>query len=270
MGLRFFPLGFLLLVLMSVPVWPQQRIVSISPVITEILHALSATPALVGVTTLCNYPPEVQSLPKVGDSDPSIESVVLLQPDMVIGLGNDPRLKSQMEELNIRSHIFESPRTLRDIFTLIEEVGNLIGKQAEAKQLLERMDRELMDLSESRPQNPPNVLVVIWFPPLITVGEGTFIYEMVEVAGGHHVVAVSDIDFPRVTEEILVYSQPEVIVVTHPSLKTAVLKDEIFLRTPAVQKNRVIDAIDPDLIVRAGPRFIEGIRELRKVFVSVQ
>src|SRR5436309_1931505 len=110
----------------SIPGWAAspQRIVSVSPVVTEILYGIGAFGRVVAVTEYCLYPPEAKALPKVGGwSTPSIEKVASFRPDLVVlSDAQKPFLKDPLERLGIATAIV-STQAIVDAFNAIQTLG---------------------------------------------------------------------------------------------------------------------------------------------------
>jgi iron complex transport system substrate-binding protein len=115
---------------------PPQRIVSVSPNLTEILYGLGVFDRVVGVTDYCTYPPEAKSRERVGGwSTPNLECIVRLHPDLVVlTQAQSPILAYNLKQLGIRSLVTPS-QTVSDVFTAISEVGVAVGRPREAQAL---------------------------------------------------------------------------------------------------------------------------------------
>src|SRR6516164_7231048 len=116
---------------------PPQRIVSVSPTVTEILYGVGAFDHVVGVTDYCTYPPEARSRERIGGwSTPNLERIVRLHPDLVVMTEGQPTsLVSNLNQLGIPT-LTTPNQTVSDVFTAIDEVGAAVGKQREAQALI--------------------------------------------------------------------------------------------------------------------------------------
>ena len=103
----------------------------------------------------------------------------------------------------------------------------------------------------------------VYYPPLTTVGPNTFIYDLLERAGCDPVTEEAKSDYPEWSVDDLVADGPAVYLVTPESAKSvaAVAKRPGFAAIPAIEDDRV-ELVDGDLVTRAGPRVIEGLRQL--------
>ena len=112
---------------------PPTRIVSLAPSITEMLFSMEAGEQLVGVTDFCDYPPEALKKPKVGYSNPNLESLVALQPDLVVA-PNDflkPDVIVKLEQLKIPVFIL-ADQNVEGIFVHIQTLGRIVGRSSKA------------------------------------------------------------------------------------------------------------------------------------------
>src|ERR1700752_4974267 len=117
------------------------RIVSLAPSVTETLFALGAGPEVVGVSQYCDYPPEVQWLPKIGSFvTPNIEEIVALRPTLVIGLltSSDVREIRALQEMGIRT-LMVSDASVAAIEASIEQIGEAISRPRAAHELVSQI-----------------------------------------------------------------------------------------------------------------------------------
>src|SRR5215469_10729415 len=113
---------------------PPQRIVSVSPAVTEMLYGIGAFDRVVAVTDYCMYPPEAKALPKVGGwATPSVEKVAGFSPDLVVlSDAQAPFLEMPLAQLGIPTAIARS-QTLDDAFTAIATLGKATGNIRQAE-----------------------------------------------------------------------------------------------------------------------------------------
>ncbi|MEK6617907.1 MAG: helical backbone metal receptor, partial [Nitrospirota bacterium] len=161
---------------------PPARIVSLAPSITEVLFAIGLSEQIVGVTQFCDYPPEALAKPKIGAAFPNIESVLALQPDLVLAAREfiRPDVLSKLEQLKIATYILEA-KTLEDILSHIQTLGRMLERTAAADGLATSMRRRIADVkARTEPLPRPRLLYVLNSDPLVTVGPGSFIHQLIE------------------------------------------------------------------------------------------
>ena len=240
----------------------QLRVVSLVPSVTEILYAIGAGPALVGNTTFCDWPEEARRVRKVGSFfQPDLEHVAALGPDLVfVALPSHRPVAEKLAELGIRWYASD-PQDLAGLFAEVESIGRLAGRLPAAESLV-RVMRERLAALPAWPDTP-RVYVEVSNSPLMTAGRGSFLDEVITLAGGRNVYHGSGRQYPLVEPEELVALDPEVIVLAHSGAGP----DEVRARVgwagiSAVRAGRVVADVDENLLVRPGPRSVEGIERL--------
>ncbi len=250
---------------------PPKRIVSLAPSITEMLFAIGAEDEIVGVTDFCNYPPAALDKPKVGYSQPNLELLVELQPQLVLVPTSFLRtdVLAKLDELKIPTFVLES-KTVEGIYGHIQLLGRMVGRAPEANALTAAMRKEVSELTkrvEGRPR--PTLLYVINSKPLITVGPGSFIHHLIELAGGRNAAERANAPYPRLTMEEVLTQNPDILLFPVgefdgiPQAEQDQWKRWTSLR--AIQNGKVFQ-IQTYLLNRPGPRVIEGLRYLVTLF----
>lgn len=242
-----------------------QRIVSLAPSVTEILFAIGAGNKVVGVQDFSNYPPEAASLPKIGGFPLNYELIASLQPDLCIGADiTSPDDIAKLEGLGLKVMVIN--RTdLEGIFTNIELVGKAVGMEQSANALAASLRAELQALQErlKAATTKPRVFVEL-DETLYTVGPGSFIHPLVELAGGANIAADADNPYPQLSAEQIIAKDPEVIVLTDAAY--GVTPEQVKARAGWEQitavKTGAVYPIDGDIISRPGPRILEGLKAL--------
>jgi len=198
----------------AVPEAPR-RIVSLAPNITEILYAVGAGDLVVGVTDYCEWPPEAARKPHVGGFvNPSIEAVAALDPDLVLATadGNRPEDVERIAGLGIPVYTVDT-RSVAEILRTIDTVGELVGRGKPARALVGELAARREAVRARVAGLPPvPVFVAIDRRPLISAADGTFVGEMIALAGGRNVAGDSPVKYPVVSMERLLAADPAVIV----------------------------------------------------------
>ncbi len=236
------------------------RIVSLSPAMTEILFALGSGNNIVGVTTFCNYPEAAKRIYKIGDfSNPSVERIVGLKPDLVIlNLPEQMRIKKQLEKLQINIFV-SSPTSLEEIYKEIIEIGKIVKKEHNADSLVNHM-RMNIKLIESMKRK--SVYIELSPRPIVTIGKKSYLNELLELAGGRNIFADLDKDYPIVSQEEIIRRNPDIIILLHPEN----IEQRTGWRTIAAIKNKkVYTDIDEDYLMRPAPRIVKGFKELKRI-----
>lgn len=249
---------------------PARRVVSLAPNVTEIVCAIGGRSRLVGIDTASNYPPEVRTIPRIGDFlRPGLERLVAARADAILlSSATITRADADAYERTFRAPIFVlNPVRLGDVARNVRAVGRLLGLEARAEAVARRMERALADVSRAVAKRPRRtVFLEVWHEPLQTVGPNTFLDDLIRVAGGRNVAAAQPKPFPTFSLEALLAADPEVYVVARmdggPASDPARRRGFSGLR--AVRERRV-GRVPADLVLRPTPRLAEGARLLARI-----
>jgi iron complex transport system substrate-binding protein len=255
---------------------PAQSIVSLAPSNTEILYAVGAGSQVVGRDDFSNYPEAALAVASVGGSmgDYNLEEITRLQPDLVLAAEiNTPELVNSLENLGLTVYYLSNPDEIEGIYTNLEIVGKLTGREAEAAALNESLQARVARIDA--------VLVKATDQPLVfyeldgsdpakpwTAGPGTFLDYLVQRAKGQNVGAALSGEWAQISQEELLVQNPEIILLGDAIWGVTV---EMVAERPgwnqirAVSEGRVYPFND-DLISRPGPRQVEGLEEMVKIF----
>ena len=242
------------------------RVVSLAPAITEIIHAVGAGEALVGVTRYCDYPPEVTELPKVGGFvDPDLEAILALRPDLVVGMAaGDPDIQGKLERAEI-PYLFVRMDTFDQTYRGIRALGEALGHAEQAADLVGRMRRQVHKVSASAQErargDAPEVLFVLGHKPLVVAGPETFGDELITLAGGANAAAGLEGSYPKLDLERVLAMDPDVIVdaAMVPGEGSNLDFWEKRAGLEAVESGRV-HAWSEAALLRPGPRLVEALR----------
>lgn len=253
-----------LLLLHITPLFSVDRsIVSLSPTSTEILFALGAGNRVVGVSSYCDYPPQVKHLPKVGDVKTKLEKVIALKPDKVVGVGNSSQVYHQLTNVDIDALVIRAPETIQELYDTILLIGDYIDASKEAHTLVAQLKKDLLSVSQPEPTKRPKVMVAIWYSPLMVAASESFINDMIRAAGGENVFDDQKGDFPKMNPETVLAKNPDIIFVGPSAVKNGVTKQPFITQTHAGKRGKVITTLNPDLISRPGPRFVDGVKAIK-------
>ncbi len=247
------------------------RIVSIAPSNTEILFALGLGDKIVGVTSACDYPEAAKKVDKVGDYNINIEAVVAKRPDLVVAVADlQMPVIQKLRELKLKV-VAVNPHTLEEVFHAIEVMGNACGAGDAARRMVDSLQARVAAVESKAATAPvdsrPRVFVEIWNDPLMTAGAGTFVDDLVRRAGGRNIVGNIE-GWPQISPETVISAHTDIIVLTCFNRAEVMARHE-WRKVPAVAEGRVFE-IHPDLMVRPGPRLVDGLEALARLFVGGQ
>ena len=251
-----------------IPAHPQ-RVVSLSPAVTEIIYALGADSLLVGRTDFCEYPAEALQIPTVGGiSNLNIEKILSLNPDLVIsGSMVGKKATDQMDQMGTPMVcVIEKPR-FEALYDNIRAIGRLVGKEKEADSLVEslkwKVERLLADTSLSTFNSQLSTCYyVVGFGPTgnFTAGGNTFINDIIRMAGGRNIA--EKVEGWNYSLEALMQENPDYIIVRRED-SAAFCGMKPYNTLDAVRKGHVIGIVSGTLDLQV-PRNIDAILYLRQ------
>ncbi|HEX5068948.1 MAG TPA: ABC transporter substrate-binding protein [Vicinamibacterales bacterium] len=250
------------------------RIVSLVPAVTEMLFAIGAGADVVGVSSYDRFPPEALSKPKVGALvDPDFERILSLRPDLVVVYGTQTDLIARLDRARIPAFTYEN-FGLAEITATIRQLGDRLGRAAEASALAGRIDRDLAEIKRTVAGKPrPKTVLIFGREPgslrgIYASGGVGFMHDMLEIAGGIDIFADIKRQNLQATTEMLLTRAPEVIIEVHPGDPWPQSKIDDARRVwstlstvPAVRTGRIYELVDDRLSI-PGPRVAEAVRLL--------
>ncbi len=236
------------------------RIVSLAPANTEIVAELGLIDRLVGVTSFCDYPPEVTEIAEVGDFvGPNIEAVAAVEPDLVLATtGVQTDVIEQLEAIGA-TVVAVDPQTLDELYDAITMVGEVTGASSEAETVVDEVRSGIDYISELVSQEPAvPCFIEIAQDPLFTAGSGILLDDLITAAGGTNVV--TEQGYVAYSLEQLLEDDPEVYLATLGSMSDpSALKSRPGFEALSAVKNDRVAVLDDNLVSRPGPRVAEGV-----------
>lgn len=244
-----------------VPAQPQ-RVVSLSPAVTEIIYALGAQDLLVGRTDFCVYPDEASEIPSIGGiSNLNIESILALNPDLVIsGSMVSKKATDQMDQMGTPMVcVIEKPK-FEVLYDNILAIGKLVGKEHEADSL-NALLRDRVSQLPTTDSPLPTVYYVVGFGAggNFTAGGNTFINDIIRMAGGRNIA--EGIEGWSYSLEALMKEDPDYIIVRRED-SAAFCDMKPYNRLSAVKNGHVIGIVSGTLDLQV-PRNIDAVLYLR-------
>ncbi|MCP3139350.1 ABC transporter substrate-binding protein [Pyxidicoccus xibeiensis] len=239
-----------------------RRVVTLAPSLTEMVLTLGAGSTLVGVSRF-DEAKEVEKLPRVGGfTDPSVEAVVALKPDLVLvqpGPGNQ-RPVEKMAELGVPVLLLPL-HSVTDVLAAMRAVGRALGREKESEAVVTRIEATRTRIREAAKKLPaPRVLFAYGFEPLVVAGPGSFAHELLRDAGGVNVAADAGSAYPVYSVERAVRARPDVVV---DAADVDVGKDKLRA-LPGLAEARWVEV--PSLaLLQPGPSLGRGLEELFKL-----
>src|SRR5438094_4712655 len=266
----------------------SHRIVSTAPSVTEILFALGAGDQVVGDTLYCNYPEAAKSKPKIGGFQTlNIELILALNPDLVFVNDSQTNVAAALRQTGRIDVITLHADSVSGIYRSIQIVAEKIGMLERGKRLVQSIDNEIhQNAGRTNRTAKPKVLFVVGRTPgtaagLVVVGRGSYLNELIELAGGINAATDAVVQYPRFSLEEVIRRDPDIVLdmghvghVGHVGQDHIVTESErqavkqvwqkyFFLR--AVRSDAVFP-ISGEYFITPGPRVGEAVRELRRIF----
>ncbi len=247
-----------------------QRIISLSPGLTELVFASGGGDYLKGVVSFSDYPPAAQQLPRVGRYNAlDMEQILILKPDLVIAWqsGNPAHQIEQLKKLGLIVYLSE-PHELMDIPKTMRHLGQLMGTQGIAEQQADLFIKQLKRLQQAQSDNgrrKKRTFIQIWNKPVMSVNQQHLISKVISLCGGENIFAQTQTATPSLTLtptiESILERNPEIIIATGmaDSSKQWLQRWQQWPYLDAV-KNKRLYAVNPDHLVRHTPRILQGIK----------
>src|SRR5579863_1519123 len=253
----------------NVPEHPE-RLISLAPSITETIYALGLGDRLVGDTDYCDYPPEAKLKPHVGAVlNPSLEKIVSLKPDLVLGIveANRRETADQLERLQIPLYGLTA-HSLDDVLRMVRDLGEVLGEGSAAQALVASLDRRIEAVERRAAGLPrPKVLFVTWYRPLITAGPHTFVADVIRRAGGASISDDLTDDWPHLSLEQVLARDPDIILFPRSEALSPELNEFSGLAgwkdLRAVKGHRLYFV--SEAIVHPSPRLVDALEEVARI-----
>lgn len=249
---------------------PVERVVSLSPAVTELLFAIGAGARVVGRTTWCDYPPEARQVAAVGDGmNPDLEAVVAARPDLVVlyRSGLNETAADQLGRMGIAALLLTQDR-LEDLAGAARLLGRVTGRQHAGDSLAAGIAQVL---AAPAPDLDLRLAVVAWDSPPMVIGGGSYLDQLATLAGARNVF--HDLGSSGVVSlETIAARDPDVIVVLADRERAG--PPAFAQRAPwqvirAVRERRFVTLVG-SLFGRPSPRVPEAVARLRRLLAAAR
>ena len=252
----------------AVPDHPH-RIICLVPSLVDDVYALGAGSDVIAVTDYTQYPPEAKTKPTIGlPLSPSLETIVSLHPDLVLASAdlNRNETTNQLEGLHI-SVFTVTTHGIKGIYQSIASIGRALDREWEAAKIAAAL-RERAEVVRRRVagKSVVNVLMPIWYDPIVTIGTNAYITELIEIAGGHSVTSDVPGEWPEISLEAVLARAPEALLLVRGSKMSvdAIRTRPGWLTMAAVRNNRIY-YVD-NRIESPSPVAFDALEDLAKQF----
>jgi iron complex transport system substrate-binding protein len=243
---------------------PAQRIISLSPHVTELLYAAGAGDKIVGTVTYSDYPEAAKKIPRVSDNRlVDLERVAAMKPDLIV-IWMHGGFERQIEGLRkLGVPLFHSePTKLDGISDNIIRLGQLTGTETVANATATDLRTQFAALAKEYANRPPvRLFYQVWDKPLYTLSGSAIVSDSIRLCGGVNIFADLKVTAPVVSVEAVLQANPEAIFGTIEPNYASVDLWKPYANMLAVKNNNLF-RLQRDLLYRAGPRMLLGTREL--------
>ncbi len=254
-----------------------QRIVSLAPSNTEILFAIGAGAQVVGRDSFSDFPPEALQIKDVGGEfgNLDIETIVALQPDLVLAspLTSAEQVKG-LRDLGLTVFVLPNPLKLEDMYDNLMTVALLTAKTPQTETLITQLKQRVKEVEEkiAAVEQRPLVFYEIdgtdpnapW-----TAGPNTFIDHLISRAGGNNFGSTLQGEWVQVSLEEILRRDPDVILLGD-AIWGGVTVESVIARPGwanlSAVKNQQVYPFDDNIVSRPGPRLVDGLEALAKLF----
>lgn len=245
---------------------PAQRVIALAPHVVEMLYAAGGGDRLVATVAHADYPPAARELPRIGDNRAlDIERVIALRPDLIVVWrhGNAAQHLEPLKQLGVPL-FYSEPHRIEGVAASLEKLGTLMGTQTVANAAATDLRERLATLTAKYAKQPPvKVFYQVWDQPLYTLNGRHIVADALAACGGVNIFADLPATAPTVSIEAVLAADPEVVIAGEREGRSG-LGPQMWAQYStllAAQRGNLFD-ISPDLTLRAGPRIIEGTREV--------
>lgn len=255
---------------------PATQIVTLGASVLESLFAIGAGDQVSGREEFSTFPEEALEIPSVGSlwGELPSEAIVALEPDLVIAAEIiSPEQVAALEELGLLVFWQANPIDFEGLYVNIRELADLSDHRDEAEELIQAMSQRVAgviavvgtvsenptvfyELDATDPENP------------YTVGTGNFIDTLINMAGGVNIGAVLEGEYAMISSEELIVQNPDIILLSDAAY--GITPESVAARPgwdaiAAVVNGQVLP-FDPFLVSVPGPRLVDGLEEMARLF----
>lgn len=196
------------------------KIVSLAPSNTELIYSIGGQDKLYGVSSFCQV-----SKPVAGSFvSASYEKLAAIKPDVILLVQGQEALAFQLKHRHYNVQILPNEK-IQDISDNLKKIGRLLNLENEAIILSKRFDAQIDNLKRiTKTATPCKTLVCVWAEPIICVGRKSFINDLVTVCGGTNVLSGKDLGYSRISQETLLSSHPNLIILPNEAMGSKTMK----------------------------------------------
>jgi iron complex transport system substrate-binding protein len=237
-----------------------KRIVSLSPATTEIIYFLGADNNLIAVSNDCNYPKGALKKEKIGKFGfINIEKLISLKPDLIIATKDMGNQLNILKKYNVPLIALEN-NNIQDIFNNIRYISRIFKVKDKSKILENQYKDSIKDVKKKNKK----VLFLIWYEPIISVGNKTFINDIIENSGYVNITKNINSGYFKVDIEFIIKNNPDILLVPNSHFDKIDFSKLPWKYLNAVKNNKIYKVND-DIFLRPSPRVLQAIEYIKKI-----
>lgn len=238
------------------------KIISLTPATTEIMYAIGAEDKLIGVTDDCNYPKQAKNKAKLGKFGfINYEKLLILKPQLLLVTKDMGASLDGLKKYNFPIIAMDTPN-IKSIISNVEILGKLTHHEKQAKELSLKLNKNLDKIIAKNKKKKKTVFYCIWHDPIMTVGEKSFVGDMITLSGGDNVAKDLKTSFGKYSIESLITKNPEYLIFPESTYKKVNLTKFPWNKLKSVTEKKII-VVNDDKFLRPAPRVFDAIEELQ-------
>ncbi|MDD3627985.1 MAG: helical backbone metal receptor, partial [bacterium] len=252
----------------SIPKDPK-RIVVLAPDLVEIFYYLNLEDLIVGRVIEADYPEEVSNIQIVGHFQrPDIEKIIKLNPDLVISTGlvqektTEKLMQLGIPVLELYINSFE------EMFSVFDILGTITNTSNNTNLKKDNLKQRLNSIRLNQMKKSLKVLAIIWWDPLMVVGRDTILDSVLKEMNFKNIASGYISGYSKINIEVILQENPDILLFVGVNnideIMNELKRSEIWSQVNAVKKEKIVVDINPDLLLRASPRLLDGMEELNR------
>lgn len=240
------------------------RVIALSPALTELIFALGVGDSLVGVSDFSDFPLAAKKIESVGAyTQPNIETIIALKPDLIFLPQEGPEdVRLRLDQLKIKYSII-SMRKLREIGLAAEKIAEDLEVPQAGINFKRKWDEQISKIFIANHNQSKLVFIEVQKDPLIAAGKETFLNEIVSGCGGDNLIREKN--YPKISLEITATKNLDVVLLADYFATQKEKNSAVKWWGERSYPPKKIEALDPDITARPGPRLIDGIKAICRI-----
>lgn len=241
---------------------PATRVISLAPHLTEMMFFLNQERSLLARDFSSDFPEASKSITDIGNaSSLNIEAILALKPDLILAWqsGNKQKQMKQLQNLGIPV-FYSEPRKLKDIPSNLNRISILLGALNRNEANIQKLEQALEKTNTRNNGEKIKVFYQVWQEPLMSLNGEHLVSQIIRFCGGENIFSSQSILAPQVSVEAVIKNNPDLIIFGEENIQAL----DFWKKWPEIKavKNERLLPINPDILVRPGPRVVQGIEQI--------